>query len=205
MDNHKRFREILLNVLNNKGYIVYADDYPDYLEVDIQRAVYYKRNKRYDEAIKIYLDVFENCKGVYPSIMEYLYKAVLCNGELVFAYETILYAELFAKKCWGYHSFLGDWSQAIKRKEFENIIIEYFKQPRSFLTKENEEISKETINSIFSNTSKVNNMIKEVASRYSGQQDYSLPADHNFKVSSMLGECGKIYDHFHSRYADWLK
>ena len=127
MDNHNRFREILLNVLNNKGYIVYADDYPDYLEVDIQRAVYYKRNKRYDEAIKIYLDVFENCKGVYPSIMEYLYKAVLCNGELVFAYETILYAELFAKKCWGYHSFLGDWSQAIKRKEFENIIIEYFK------------------------------------------------------------------------------
>lgn len=136
MNNHQIFRKILLNVLNNQGYIIYRDSYPNYFEDKIQKAVNYKKNKKYDKAIKIYLDIFKKSKSVYPSIMEYLYKCVLCSGQLVFAYETILYGEIFAKKCWGQQSIFGEWSQTIKRKEFEEIIIEFSKQPRSFLLKE---------------------------------------------------------------------
>lgn len=48
-------------------------------------------------------------------------------------------------------------------------------------------------------------MIKKIASRYSGQQDYALPADYNLKVSFMLEECSEIYEHFHNKYDKWLK
>ena len=42
MNNHERFRGILQKVFNNKGYVVYSDNYPDKLEDDIQRDVYQK-------------------------------------------------------------------------------------------------------------------------------------------------------------------
>ena len=205
MDNHERFRKILMNVLNNQGYIVYSDNYPNYLESDIQLAVYYKRIKEYDKSIQVYLNIFEENKGVYPLVLEYLYKTVLCNGQLVFAYETILFAELFAKKCWGMKSFFGDWSQTVKRKEFENILIEYFKQPRSFVKKEGEDLSNEMTNAIFANSKKVNQMIKEIAANYSGQKDYDFPNGRSFEFEFMLKECGEIYNHFHKEYGYLLK
>ena len=205
MDNHKRFREMFVKLLNKQGYIVYEDNYPSYLEDEIQKAVSYKRNKEYDKAIQIYLDIFESSKGFYPAILEYLYKAVICSGQLVFAYESILLAEIFAKLCWGMKSFLGDWSQTLKRKEFEHVIFEYYKQPRTFVSKENEEIPDKLINDIMANTKKVTEMLKSVASKYSGQSNFDFPKGALFNLDSMFDECGKIYNLFHYTYEKYLK
>ena len=109
MDNQKRYRDMIMKLLNKQGYIVYKDNYPSYLEIEIQKAVSYKRNKDYDNAIQIYLDIFEREKGFYPAILEYLYKTVICSGQFVFAYEVILFAEIFAKLCWGMKSIYGEW------------------------------------------------------------------------------------------------
>ena len=52
MNNHQIFRKILLNVLNNQGYIVYRDSYPNYFEDKIQKAVNYKKIKNMIKQLK---------------------------------------------------------------------------------------------------------------------------------------------------------
>lgn len=121
---YERFKEILNRVFSSSKDRIVIDCaiYPPYIENLVQKAVDLKRQGKFNEAIKIYLELITSEKRVFPVLLEYLYKTVLCTGRLDFAYETIVMAENFIKRCWGPNSIYGTWSQEDKRVEFEQII-----------------------------------------------------------------------------------
>ena len=199
MDNFKRFDAIMDGVFGGGTYNVDPNNYPMYLESTIQRAVSHKRNGEYDKAIDIYLDIFESTRRVYPAIMEFLYKVVLCSGELEFAYQVIVYAEIFAKKCWGtQHQFFGEWSQTSKRKEFERVLLETNKYQASIIT--NGELSKSESDKLLKNFLKKTELINELAKKYSGNPDYRM----GLVQDSSFQKCYALYNDFHRLYGKLL-
>lgn len=198
-DNYQRFDEIMDGVFGGGTYNVDPNNYPSFLEPPIQKAVQCKRNGNYDEAIDIYLKIFEQTGRVWPAIMEFLYKSALCGGELELAYSTIVYAEIFAKKCWGMnHPFFGEWSQALKRKEFESVLLETRRYQTISISRG--ELSKDESNAMVQNFIKKTKLMETLASKYSGSMNYNMPSIQN----SSFENCYNMYNEFHRQYGDTL-
>ena len=66
----------------------------------IKQAVQYKRAGNYDEAIKIYIKIFDDAKCFNTEIVRYLCKVLICDGELLFAFHWLGAAGIaLEKKC----------------------------------------------------------------------------------------------------------
>lgn len=66
-----------------------VDPYSPYYEPMIKQAVQYKREGNYDDAIKCYIDIFKREKRFNTEIVRYLCKVLICDGELVLAYQLL--------------------------------------------------------------------------------------------------------------------
>ena len=171
---YQRFDSLMDSVFSNNSdkILIARENYPEYLEGDIQRAVYFKRQGDYLTSIEIYLSIFEENKIIYPAIMYFMYKSVLLSGDLVFAYEVIVYAELFVIKALGKYARtpFGDytlWTQTIARKELEEIIIQF--KPTHFIMKGSEvEVEEKAKSNFIHNCEVIRYKLKPLVEKYSG-------------------------------------
>ena len=178
-----------LNMMN-KFFQICRDNYPSYLERKIQKAVELKRSGQFVKAIDVYLDIFLKEKKMFPAIMEFMYKAVLCTGHLDFAYEVIVYAEAFAKNAWGPRSWMGPWSQETKRLEFEDLLDKVHGLPTTFIS--SGDLTQSQINQMTQNLLKRNQLITDFISRYSGGAKIVLPMD----IDEYINNCYMLYGEF---------
>jgi hypothetical protein len=118
-----QFRELVNSIFSKElnKIVIDCSKYPNYLEDSIQKAVELKRIGSFNESIKIYLEIIRNENKVFPEVLTFLYKSVLCTCQLDFAYETILLAEDFIKRCRGANSIEVAYYEE-KRFEFEEIL-----------------------------------------------------------------------------------
>lgn len=66
-----------------------VDPYSPTYEPLIKQAVQYKRAGNYDEAIKLYIKIFDDAKCFNTEIVRYLCKVLICDGELILAYKLL--------------------------------------------------------------------------------------------------------------------
>jgi predicted butyrate kinase (DUF1464 family) len=136
---------------------------------------------------------------VYPVILEYLYKAVLCTVRLDFAYETIVLAEKFIKGCSGPISSYGKWSQEDKRVEFENL-IENIKQINPTIlmnTTSFENYNNNQFKDIALSTERKRKVLIDFISNYSGGAVIELPSTADLK--KYILNCIELSDMFRER------
>ena len=102
------------NMYFNLPYDV--DPYSPNYEPIIKQAVQYKREGNYDEAIKCYVDIFKREKRFNTEIVRYLCKVLICDGELVLAFQLLTGAYYaLSTKCGPYpfpHLPSIPWAQA---------------------------------------------------------------------------------------------
>lgn len=181
-DLYSRFDKMMDAVFSGSLKID-QENYPNRLEKDIQIAISKKRDGFFETAIDIYLNIFERERRIYPAIMEFLYKSVICTGRLDFAYECIAYGEAFAKKCWGPRSWMGPWSQETKRREFEDVLVKCHELPTTFIS--SGEPSESQIKQMTNNLLKRGQILEELMSRYSGGARVTVPSN----VEDYLNRC----------------
>lgn len=92
-EQNKNELATLISAIKNGVKKIEVDPYPISLEPTIRLAVEEKRNGQYDEAIRLYLEIFKKPSGLNADIMAFLFKVLVCDGELVKAQEIIRYAE----------------------------------------------------------------------------------------------------------------
>lgn len=194
---YNQFRELVKRIFSKEfnKIVIDCSKYPNYLEDYIQKAVELKRTGSFNEAIKIYLEIIRNENKVFPEVLTYLYKSVLCTGQLDFAYETILLAEDFIKRCWGTNSIEVPYYEE-KRFEFEEILkkIKQITLP-GILVVNTETISSEdflknhTINWLKS-YSKNRELLRNFISPYSGGANIIIPSPE--QIDQFLINCNEI-------------
>lgn len=91
--------------------------YPMGYEPMIQTAVRDKRSGNYDLAISMYLAIFEHMACGQTEIMRFLYKVLLCDEELGWAFETISLAERALKQQLGSGQWGMPWAQTVAKRE----------------------------------------------------------------------------------------
>ena len=115
---------IRLNILDDKNVLdcKWEEYVLSHLD-EIEKAVIYANKGNFYKSIEIYLDIIERERKFHPEILVMLYPSVLCSGMLSFAYEVIVWAELFIKKRYGHFNPSGEqWEAEIFRKGFEGVL-----------------------------------------------------------------------------------
>jgi len=198
---YKEFKDITNKLFSKSQNKIVIDcaKYPVYIEEAVQSAVELKRQGKFNEAIKIYFEIIIKMNKVYPVILEYLYKAVLCTVRLDFAYETIVLAEKFIKGCSGPISSYGKWSQEDKRVEFENL-IENIKQINPTIlmnTTSFENYNNNQFKDIALSTERKRKVLIDFISNYSGGAVIELPSTADLK--KYILNCIELSDMFRER------
>lgn len=171
---YQRWSE-LMDLVFSGAISLDRDNYPTRLENRIQEAVELKRSGKFEDAVSIYLDIIDSEKRIYPAILEFMYKSVLCSGRIDFAYEVIAYAEGFAKKAWGPSSWMGPWSQETKRRELENVLAKCSDFPTTFLNGGEPTDAQNDV--LIRNLTRRNQILEGLMRSYSGGATVTVPLD----------------------------
>ena len=175
-------------------------EYPPYLEFRVQDAVQLKRNKRYEEAIEIYLYLLERTNACYYDLLVSMYKSVLSSGHFYFAYEVIAMAEVLVKQKVGMkpapHPLLpfldpGPWRQTELRRELEELMLRH----------QNFRAVRNTNDGDFEYTMRD---LTDVIKPYSGQDDYALPDGTGVETQAYIQGTLERMEDWHKKYKKYL-
>jgi hypothetical protein len=199
-----QFKELVKRIFSKElnKIVIDCSKYPNYLEDSIQKAVELKRTGSFNEAIKIYLEIIRNENKVFPEVLTYLYKSVLCTSQLDFAYETILLAEDFIKRCWG-ANWIGVPYYEEKRFEFEELLkkIKHETLPASLIintaTISSDDVLINIGKNLLNSYSNRRELLKNFISPYSGGANIILPLPK--QIDQFLIKCNEISIFYNNR------